>query len=393
MRLSRRALLGHTLAAPLALPWVGGAPTLYAAAGSHPYRRLLILIELRGANDGLNTWVPHTGPVRELYTRARPTIALPVDQVIKLTASHGLHPALEPLAPLWQAGEMAAIEGLGYAEPNLSHFRSIEIWDTASRSNEYLHEGWLARAFGATPPPAQFFADGVSVGGDLGPFAAARRALAIASPEAFLRQARLADPHERSGNRALAHVLRLEAEARGASGRLDLTRLPGTRFPAHAFGQQVKAAMQILAGSPGVAALRIGLGSFDTHTNQLGTHAALLKQLAEGVSALRETLVAMDRWRDTLVLTYCEFGRRVRENESGGTDHGTANVQFAFGGALRGGVHGTAPDLEALDERGNPRHTVDFRSIYATVLTRWWGFDAASAERVLGGRFPPLALL
>jgi uncharacterized protein (DUF1501 family) len=173
---------------------------------------------------------------------------------------------------------MAVIEGLGYPEPNLSHFRSIEIWDTASRSDQYLHEGWLARAFAERPPPAAFFADAVSVGsGDLGPFAvgsSGARALAIASPEAFQRQARLADPHGRTGNRALQHVLRLEAEARGASHRLDLSRTLGTRFPAHAFGQQVKSAMQILAGSPGVAALRIGLGSFDTHQGQLGTHAA-----------------------------------------------------------------------------------------------------------------------
>lgn len=391
--LSRRALLRHTLASPLLAPWAAGVSVLHAAPEANPWRRLLILVELRGANDGLNTWVPHAGPAREHYLRARPTIGLPAEQVVKLTATHGLHPSLEPLASLWAKGEMAVIEGLGYPEPNLSHFRSIEIWDTASRSDQYLHEGWLARAFAERKPPAAFFADAVSVGsGDLGPFASGARALAIASPEAFMRQARLADPHGRTGNRALEHVLRLEAEARGASGRLDLSRTLGTRFPAHAFGQQVKSAMQILAGSPGVAALRIGLGSFDTHQGQLGTHAALLRQLAEGVLAMREALTELGRWPDTLIVTYCEFGRRVRENESGGTDHGTANMQLAFGGALRGGTHGTPPDLADLDARGNPRHTVDFRSLYATLLTRWWGFDAAAAERVLGGRYTTLDL-
>ncbi|MFN3630094.1 MAG: DUF1501 domain-containing protein, partial [Casimicrobiaceae bacterium] len=181
MRISRRALLRNTLAAPLIAPWLAGVSVLNAAPESNPWRRLLILVELRGANDGLNTWLPHCGPAREPYARARPTIGLPADQVVKLTGTHGLHPSLEALAPLWARGEMAVIEGLGYPEPNLSHFRSIEIWDTASKSDQYLQEGWVARAFAERAPPSSFLADAVSVGGgDLGPFASGRRALAIA---------------------------------------------------------------------------------------------------------------------------------------------------------------------------------------------------------------------
>jgi len=388
--LDRRQLLSFAL---LPAAW----PAVVSADPRSPGERLLILVELRGANDGLNTWVPHAGEDARLYARMRPTLAIAADKVIGLTAERGLHPALAALEPLWTAGEMAVIDGLGYPQPNLSHFRSIEIWDTASRSNEYLADGWLARAFAEHPPPTYFLADGVSIGGaDPGPFAAGRRTLSIASPEALVRQSRLASAAgaaARDGQRGLAHVLRLEAEARSAGARLALDRKLETLFPGHGFGQQARAAMQVLAGSPGVAALRIGLGSFDTHQAQAGTHAALLRQLADGVLALREALSELGRWPQTIIITYCEFGRRPHENASGGTDHGTANVQFAFGGAIRGGLYGRAPALTALDTTGNPAHTVDFRSFYATVLRDGWGLTAASAARVLGGDFPTLGFI
>ncbi|MCX8099595.1 MAG: DUF1501 domain-containing protein [Casimicrobiaceae bacterium] len=391
----RRTLLKAGLSVPVVTWSAGGASALWAAASANPYRRLLVLIELRGGNDGLNTWVPYAGQAAELYRRYRPTLALNPDQIIQLTDTSGLHPSLEPLAAFWQRGEMAVIEGLGYPQPNLSHFRSIEIWDTASHAHEYLTEGWLARAFALAAPPAHYLADAVSIGaGDLGPLAGGARTLAINSLEAFVRQARLAAPQGHSNNRALAHLLRLEADVHAAGARLDRTRAAlTTEVPAHAFGQQVKTALELLAGSSGIAALRIGLGSFDTHRGQAGTHAALLKQLAEGIVALRAGLLELGRWRNTLILTYCEFGRRVRENASAGTDHGTANVQFAFGGALKAGLYGAAPNLAALDGTGNPPHTTDFRSLYATVLCAWWGLPTEVAERVLGGRYPQLGFV
>ncbi|MBP6531532.1 MAG: DUF1501 domain-containing protein [Burkholderiales bacterium] len=361
-----------------------------SATGKSGYQRLLILVELRGANDGLNTFIPYTD---DAYYALRPTIGVKRDQVLKVDDRFGLHPALEALAPMWQKGEMAAVNGLGYPKPNLSHFRSIEIWDTGSNSSDYLSEGWLARAFTALAPPKSFVADGIAVGGGgLGPFAGGARALSIASTDAFLRQAKLADPHGRASNAALQHILRLEGEAQSAALNLNPKAVLKTKFPTHGFGQQSKTAMQIVAASPGVAALRIGLGSFDTHQGQQGTQQALLKQLAEGIAAIKQACLELGRWQDTTIVTYCEFGRRAKENQSAGTDHGTANTQFVIGGAIKGGIKGAAPSLTQLSGDGNLIYTTDYRALYASVLRDWWKLSAAQTEGVLGGYYAPLPL-
>ncbi len=360
-------------------------PSFAQGATANPYQRLLVLVELKGANDGLNTFIPYTD---DAYATLRPTVGIKRDQVLQLSDKFGLHPALEPLMPLWAKGELAAVTGLGYPQPNLSHFRSIEIWDTGSNSADYLAEGWLARAFNSVAPPKTFVADGIAVGGgDLGPFANGARALSIASTEAFLRQAKLADPHGRASNKALQHILRLEGEAQSASLNLNPKATLKTEFPTHAFGQQVKTAMQVVAASPGVAALRVGLGSFDTHQGQLNTQQTLLKQLAEGIVAVKQATTELGRWQDTVIVTYCEFGRRAKENQSGGTDHGTANTQFVLGGAVKGGIKGAHPSLTQLSGDGNLIFTQDYRSLYATLLRDWWGFSSAQSETVLGGKY------
>ena len=377
------ATLGST-AGVLALP------SFAQSAAVNPYKRLLVLVELKGANDGLNTFIPYAD---DAYATLRPNIGIKRDQVLQLSDKFGLHPALEPLMPLWAKGELAAVTGLGYPQPNLSHFRSIEIWDTGSNSKDYLAEGWLARAFDSVAPPKAFVADGIAVGGgDLGPFANGARALSIASTEAFLRQAKLADPHGRASNKALQHILRLEGEAQSASLNLNPNATLKTEFPTHPFGQQVKTAMQVVAASPGVAALRVGLGSFDTHQGQLNTQQGLLKQLAEGIVAIKLATTELGRWQDTVVVTYCEFGRRPKENQSGGTDHGTANTQFVLGGAVKGGIKGTHPSLTQLSGDGNLIHTLDYRSLYATLLRDWWGFSGVQSEKVLGGKYASVPL-
>jgi uncharacterized protein (DUF1501 family) len=365
------------------------APRFAAAQAPAGYRNLLVLVELKGGNDGLNTVVPYADPA---YYALRPRIAIPRDQVLQLDARTGLHPSVAPLVPLWQGREFAIVQGVGYAQPNLSHFRSIEIWDTASRSEEVLADGWLTRAFAAHPTPRGFAADGVVVGSsDLGPLAGTgARAVALANTAQFQRQAKLAQPTEApGGNRALAHLLKVEADVAQAAAGLQGNHAFRTEFPQGAFGQAVRTAAQVVAANAGVAALRLSLNGFDTHQNQPGVHANLLRQLAEGLVALRGALVELDRWRSTLVLTYAEFGRRAQENGSNGTDHGTANVQFALGGAVRGGLVGPAPRLDRL-ENGNLVHAIEFRSLYATVLERWWGVPSSG---VLGGRFAPLDLL
>ncbi|MBL8393460.1 MAG: DUF1501 domain-containing protein [Candidatus Accumulibacter sp.] len=383
----RRDFLRHCSDAGLALL----APSPARARPAARYDQLLILVELKGGNDGLNTLVPFADPT---YYRLRPRIGLKRETVLQLDERCALHPALEPLLALWQARELAIVQGVGYPKPNLSHFRSIEIWDTAARSDQYLDNGWLARAFAVAPVPSSFAADGVAVGSnDFGPLAGGNaRSIVLADPAQFARQARLAQSAQSArapANAALAHIRKVEADvlhaANGIASRVELR----TAFPPGPFGNATRAAAQIAAAPAGVAALRLTLGSFDTHQNQPGTHAALFKQLAEGLVALRAALLEHGRWESTLILTYSEFGRRARENASGGTDHGTAGVHFVLGGRVAGGLYGATPSLDHLDN-GNLVHSVDFRSVYASVLEHWWGIPAAG---ILAGRFAPLELL
>ena len=358
------------------------------ALAQENYRRLLILIELKGGNDGLNTVVPYADAN---YYNLRPRLAVPREQVLQLDPRTGLHPALKPLLPLWESKELAIVQGVGYPAPNLSHFRSIEIWDTASRSDQYLADGWLARVFAGQPVPGGFAADGVIVGGnDMGPLAGpGGRAIALAEPEQFLRQARLAAPASKARGGALGHILKVENDIVSAAGNLAANRVFRTEFARNPFGNAVRTAAQLAANPAGVAAIRLSLGGFDTHQNQPGTHQRLLGELAEGIAALKAALIEAGRWDSTLLMTYSEFGRRPQENNSNGTDHGTAAAHFIAGGKVRGGLYGDAPRLDAL-EAGNLRYAVDFRSLFATAIGPWWGMDSS---RALGARFAPIELL
>ena len=389
--MNRRSFLRSVSALPvLAWPPAWAQPVQQQAAGN-----LLILIELKGANDGLNTVVPFADPA---YAALRPRIGIKREEVLPLSERAGLHPALAPLLPLWQVKQMAVVEGVGYPNANLSHFRSIEIWDTGSNANEFLHEGWLARAFAAHPVPRGYLADGVVLGSsEMGPMAGAPRSVALANPDQFQRQARLIENKKGdemikkvANSPALKHILKVETNIIEAATNLRSRREFLTVFPLGPFGNQIQIAAQIAANPAGVAAIRLSLGGFDTHQNQPGTHANLMKQLGEGIVALKAALEEIGRWNDSLVMTYSEFGRRPKENQSNGTDHGTAAPQFVFGGAVKGGFYGQAPALARLDGNGNLLHAVDFRDLYATVLERWWRMPA---QGVLGGRFTPLDLL
>ncbi|KGS06968.1 DUF1501 domain-containing protein [Burkholderia sp. ABCPW 111] len=396
---------GVSLAAPHAFAATAAASGAIGAAGAPRaarYSNLLILVELKGGNDGLNTVIPYADP---LYRALRPTIGIKREQVVQLDERAALHPALAPLMPIWRDGRLAIVDGVGYPQPNLSHFRSIEIWDTASRADEYLREGWLTRAFAQASVPPGFAADGVVLGSaEMGPLANGARAIALVNPAQFIRAARLVQPVSlREQNPALAHVIDVENDIVKAADRLRPhagTPALATAFPGGPFGASVKTAMQVLAAcdapqrtpmpGQGVAVLRLTLNGFDTHQNQPGQQAGLLKQLAEGLVAMRSALTELGRWNDTLVMTYAEFGRRARENQSNGTDHGTAAPHFVMGGRVRGGLYGAPPALARLDGNGNLPVAVDFRQLYATVLGPWWGLDATS---VLEQRFEPLPLL
>ena len=360
-----------------------------ASAAAGAYDNLLVLVELKGGNDGFNTLVAYTDPA---YYALRPKLAIARDAVLQLTDRVGLHPSLAPLTTLWDDRQLAVLQAVGYPDPNLSHFRSIEIWDTASKSSEYRQQGWLTRAFADAPTPAAFAADGVIIGSnDMGPLeGGGTRAIALADPERFIRRAQLVHVENARGNEALLHILKTEGDIVQAAGKLGGRHEFSTPFPATPFGNAIKTACRVVAGPANVAAVRVTLNGFDTHGGQAPTQARLLRELAQGLVALRAALSEIDRWKSTLALTYAEFGRRPQENLSAGTDHGTASVHFALGGRVIGGLYGETPALSGLSANANVTHAIDFRSVYATALERWWNVDSRA---VLGGRFAPLPFL
>ena len=398
-RMTRRALLKAGLALPLLL-WRASPPARTWAAEARTSsgvgsirERILLLVELHGGNDGLNTLIPYAS---EAYYRARPQLAIPRDQVRQLTSNVGLHPALSSLMPLWEGKEMAWVQGVGYPRPNRSHFRSIEIWDTASDSEQVLDQGWLSGFFERVPLPARFMAEGILLGkGDAGPLSGGTaRTIALHDPAQFLHQAGSVKPAVfRTTNRALAHILDVRREithaANDLQGRIQQGPLVEQAFPVHRFGRQMELAARLIAAKVPVAVIKVTHGSFDTHAGQLATHHRLLEELAQGLVAFRAAMEQLGLWQDILVMTYSEFGRRVAENASHGTDHGTAAPHVFLGGRVKGGLYGAASSLTDLQDN-DLKHTVDFRSLYATVGEKWWGVSGAS---IGFGRYPVLDVL
>ena len=357
--------------------------------------RILVLVELKGGNDGLNTVVPYTDSA---YYQMRPVIGIKPDEVIRLDGTTGLHPELKPLLALWEKGELGIVQGVGYPQPNLSHFRSIEIWETASKSTEYLSDGWATRGMKAgLGARRNFTAEGVLIGGGEAGALAGARAVSLNNPEAFVNESKFAQAMEGpllKGNAALAYLMQVEGDINQAAQGLRSEKYNFiTQFPAGAFGNGVRAAAQVVAsqrGKAGVPVITLTLGSFDTHQNQPGTHANLLRQLAEGMAALKSSLTELDAWDRTLVMTFSEFGRRARQNNSNGTDHGTVAPHFVAGGAVRGGLYGQPPDLTRLDATQNALYSTDFRQLYATVARDWWGVNPDAVTR---GNFEALKFL
>lgn len=378
----------------------GGAPSLTAAPtgptrpgpsprsqddiGSPLGERLLVLVELSGGNDGLNTLVPYTDP---LYYQLRPQLALPRDQVLPLSPTLALHPALAPLKPLWSQGHLAIVRGVGYPSPNRSHFRSIDIWESASDADEVLDDGWLARLLAGAPRPEALVADGLVLGGDVGPLEGdGVRAIVMQDPEQLVRQARRLSRNAREvRDPSLRHILEVRSHLQQAvdriAARLKGSEAPPVELPGGKFGRSLRGLVRILAAGLPVPVVKLSLGSFDTHAGQLGTHARLLGELAQGLAGLARVLQDLGLWERTLVMTYSEFGRRPAQNASGGTDHGTAAPHFLLGGAVRGGLYGRQPRLDQL-RAGDLAHHVHFRDVYATVARRWFGLT----EDFLGGK-------
>lgn len=339
--------------------------------------RILLLVELKGGNDGLNTVIPYADPA---YHQLRGGIGVARERTLQLDERVGLHEKLAPLMDTWTSRQLAVVQGVGYPYPNRSHFRSIEIWDTASASSQTLSEGWVARAFEGSRLPAGAGVDCIVADTNslpmMGP---GLRTIVMQDAENFLRQAKaMKDSAARDGgNPALRHLLAVRHEVNAAAAGLS-AKLRDAPAPAQAYGQdfgfgrQLDLATRILLAGVPVIAIKVALGGFDTHANQVPVHERLLGVLAGGLATLRKNLIAANLWNDVVVLTYSEFGRRAHQNASGGTDHGTAAPHFVLGGRVQGGLHGAYPSLADLAD-GDLRHTVDFRDVFATVAQGCWG--------------------
>lgn len=385
--MNRRQLLSTALAMPLVLPWTRALAEA-AITPSGAVRRVL-LIELNGGNDGLNTVVPQAEP---RYRELRPLLGLGGDDLLPLGDGLALNARLRPLLPAWESGELAIVQGLGYAHANRSHFRSIEIWDTGTDAEVIGTRGWLAGVDPAALFGRRFAAPGVVIGRNPAALAGgARQPVVMQDSQRFAAQAkRLQAEALQDANPALRHILAVQAEIRTAAEGLGAGRpSPRGEFPPGPFGRDAAEAAALLCGDPVAPVVKIALTGFDTHVNQRQRHDALLGQLGATLAALRASFLEAGIWNDVLIMTYSEFGRRAAQNASQGTDHGKAAPHFMLGGAVRGGLHGERPRLAELDD-GDVAVTMDYRRLYNAVLTRWWQAPAAALDVT---RFPPLAVV
>jgi uncharacterized protein (DUF1501 family) len=342
--------------------------------------RILLLVELKGGNDGLNTLVPYADAK---YRELRPAIGVARERILPLDERVGLHEKLEPLMESWKAKDLAILQGVGYPYPNRSHFRSIEIWDTASASNQTLSEGWIAQAFEGTSLPKGVGVDSIAIDTNALPSTGpGLRTIVMQDAENFLHQAEALKEQsgmKDGGNPALRHLLAVRHEVNAAAKGLS-DKLRAAPAPAHAYaqdlllGRQFDLATRVLTARVPVVAVKTALGGFDTHANQVQPHERLLAFLAASLATLRRNLIAANLWNDVVVMTYSEFGRRAKQNASGGTDHGTAAPLFVMGGGVKGGLYGAYPSLGDLQD-GDLKHTVDFRSVFATVAQGCWGLQ------------------
>jgi len=364
--------------------------------------RCLVVINLAGGNDGLNCVVPHGNPQ---YYQLRPSLAIPQSDVLAIDANVGFNPNMRSFKALYDKGVVAVVQSVGYPNPDHSHFRSTEIWQTAA-PDRYEHTGWLGRYFDEAGLPDSNLFKGVAVSEVLPELLISNRTDIPAIPNiagynlaadrnpyarrAFSQNARDAGLPFRSPY--LAHVMQIEDHAQRSAEELPKlvagyqTNAP---YPATALGRSLALVAQIIGSNLGTKVLYVSHGSFDTHVSQKATQNNLLSQFSDAIAAFYSDLQAHGNENKVLTMTFSEFGRRIEENGSAGTDHGEASPLFLIGGGVKGGLYGSLPDL-AHTSIGNVRFSTDFRSVYATVLERWLGRSSAT---VLNGSFPKIAAL
>lgn len=356
--------------------------------------KILVIVQLTGGNDGLNTVVPFEN---DLYYNARPNIAIQKKEALKLTNQLGLNPAMIGFRNLFDEGKMCLINNVGYPDPDRSHFRSMDIWHTASNSNEYKTSGWLGRYLdeqcGDCDQPTQV----LEIDDTLSLALKGNNVKGLALKDAKRLYGTTIDPFINqlskqpvSGDHHhdnAAYLYKTLAETVSSADYIYKTSKifqSAATYPNHQFGKSMKTISEFIISGINTKVYYVSLGSFDTHFNQQKRQGVLLQQLSETVEVFMNDIKKNGKADDVLLMTFSEFGRRVQENASNGTDHGTANQIFLFGNSLKkNGIYNAAPNLSDLDD-GDLKHSVDFKNVYATLLKKWLNTDE---QKILGNKF------
>ena len=361
----------------------------------------LVVIQLSGGNDGINTVVPYA---TQQYAESRPTLGIAKDQVLAIDGSVGLHPNLKALKALYDQKNLAIVQGVGYPNPNRSHFQSMQIWQTASPDNA-MQTCWLGRYDEANLQGQRLGA--LNFGEQL-PRTFWTEHTVVPSIGSLNNYQFLTDPKAPDDkqaqidaiNRIFSNPIGRDAADFFRQAATDAfqtatelkSAVAGTKstaqYPTTPLGRQLQLVGQLIGSNLGTRIYYVSMGGFDTHSGEKNTHDRLMQQLNDAVDAFTKDLQAQGAFGNTLLMTFSEFGRRVKENGSAGTDHGTAEPMFLLGGGVQGGLYGSYPDMGDLDS-GDLKFTTDFRSVYGTVVADWLGADPGP---VIGGAFPKLGL-
>ena len=405
MDVTRRSFLTQSSA----VAWGVGLPAVFQrAAWAAPKsdrpggeQTVLVVVQLSGGNDGLNTVIPFRDPV---YQKSRPKLRQPASKVKKINADLALHPAMQGFADLLEKSHLAIVQGVGYPNPNRSHFSSMDIWHKATRSPAQRY-GWLGRAL----PRLGSSSAAMYIGGGESPlalFSATGYAPSLTSLADYQMKIGGGNDAEKkrrlitnfaagkpARNNRILNLVRETARATYASSE-QLRKVARSYetpvvYPTTGLGTRLKLVAQLIDAGVPERIYYTALGGFDTHAAQAGTQTNLLKELSDAVAAFQKDITHHGHQKRVLVMTFSEFGRRVRENGSGGTDHGTASQMFLIGDKVKPGLIGKLPSLTDLDQGDLKFHT-DFRSVYATILKQWL---KVNPRQVLGKTYPQLKLL
>ena len=346
--------------------------------------KVVVILQLSGGNDGLNTVIPYRN---DLYYKARPKLGIVRDKALSLTDETGLHPALTAFKELYDDGSLGILNNVGYPNPDRSHFRSMDIWHTASQSTEYWNQGWVGRYLDAQckgcdkPTQAIEIDDVLSLalkGENIKGIAVKdpRRLYGTAN-EKFFREV-MKNHTDEPGEQPVDYLYKTMAETLSSADYIfQQSRLhpSNAEYPKTDLGNSLKTIASLIYSEINTKVYYVSLGSFDTHINQEAQQQRLFTEMNDAVKAFTKDLKEQHRFEDVLLFTFSEFGRRVEQNASGGTDHGTANNMFLVSGGLKQkGVLNPMPDLSALNE-GDLKYQVDFKNVYATILKKWLNAD------------------